>query len=592
MSEINSTEPFSLKFTQEVGGANDFDIVEGTTEFFDNALDAKSNTAVIIATNISVTTGFCYAIIMDLGHGVDDNRVYYNLSPKVLKKSSNNRGLKNKGHISAVGRFNPDIITYFGKTVATHPVIMDFKIRDFTEAIKTEMDHGERNYNNVSHSNYMKQNETWQDNIVSHPVLVDIVSTMSSATLPASVTLFNDIIAGKVPSYSMMAMAYRGGFPEDILCGINNCIDISRLFYFKALQNGAQFTYSNLAGATASSTTITDKDALDPLGDKTMFPRIYCSLRVYEIVEDKEYCLQVQLSTDQDNSKYFWITDSQNLIQDARSKVKIITSDVSVDAYTLKTTMECEISCISKKAQDEQKNALASGRITTDELRGLYCMYHDRILGAPYWSKRKGWAAQRNMGGIRSLIRFTDQVAAEKFMAILCKKGSTNLDNAHPIMKCFFDSTIPRIANKYSHYLVRNTCTTGVTHWNLDEVFAVIIGAPVRAAAAVIMRPVTEESDNDTESDTDTITVDSESDSGSQDDDTVSGEQRIKIELTGMYNIIMDRTVEIGRLNNNGAGHHLRDYLLACRQRLRDDDKFISWVRTIVVVNNNNGVQI
>ena len=459
MSTLHESPPFALLMLQEIDGGNGLTITAAQTELLDNSLDAESQFTTCVTTRLSSATQKCYKVDFDHGEGVADLGSLLGLSSEVKKKGVGKRGLKNKGHRSALCRFKPEHITYMSKVAGSKPTFLEFELgKMFTDWKQTEK--GSRNYRDVDHRAYMQSTRSCTDDIRSR--LEDVITLVRDETIKGQL---QSILDGKTEHFFLQIMEYSS-LPEDLEEELKVCMNSCQLYYYQALRNGKEFNYLPSDGHLVR---LCKKDALNPLGDHSKFQRLLSEVEI-RVINDGTL-LQIKIGvegiTPEDERKTFWLTDSPSLIKDKRCKTILLQSEPTPWADALSsTTITIRTSCISDEEQIVQTTAFKSKK---DILRGLYCQFMDRILGLPFFP----WAALRNVGGIRAEVHFTDHVAAEKYMAIQCEKHRTDLTNSPRIMLKLFEHLVWKIAEAYSHTGTR-TAHSGITEWNLNEAFTVI----------------------------------------------------------------------------------------------------------------------
>jgi hypothetical protein len=233
------------------------------------------------------------------------------------------------------------------------------------------------------------------------------------------------------------------------------------LFYYKSLENKFNIDFQPVSGEKIS---LTSKDAVNPLGS-SKFARILINGKIIQVDGNKTY-LSCELSIEgYSGSKKFWFVDTP---VDKIKRIRIVEEEPVLTNMVEHGDFELRITVISDQETITQKDSTGFG---VDELRGLYCLYIDRILGMPYFSKL--WGAARNAGGIRAELRFNNQSFAENYLLIQSQKHRTNLDNSHRILQGLFKSTIGNIIKKYSNYTTDSS--KGITHWNLNDVYNTIL---------------------------------------------------------------------------------------------------------------------
>jgi hypothetical protein len=133
---IAESQPFALIFSQETNGSNGQSYTEAQTEFIDNGDDEKSPFFATILTEKD-EHGMCMKADLDFGNGMEDIPHLYGLGKKTTKKGAGLLGLKNKGHIAGVGRFQPTRITYITKKDGVVRSMI-FEIKAMLDAIANE----------------------------------------------------------------------------------------------------------------------------------------------------------------------------------------------------------------------------------------------------------------------------------------------------------------------------------------------------------------------------------------------------------------------------------------------------------------------
>ena len=452
MSTLHESPPFALLMLQEIDGGNGLTITAAQTELFDNSLDAESQFTTCVTTRLSSATQKCYKVDFDHGEGVADLGSLLSLSSEVKKKGVGKRGLKNKGHRSALCRFKPEHITYVSKVAGSKPTFLEFDLGKMIAAWK-QAEKGSRNYRDVDHRTYMQSTRSFTDDIRSR--LEDVITLVRDETIKGQL---QSILDGKTEHFFLQIMEYSS-LPEDLEEELKVCIMSCKMYYYQALLDGKEFNYVPSDG---SPIRLRKEDALITLGDPTAFPRLLSEVEIREI--DGRSFLQVKIGvegvTPEDERKTFWLTTKKVNTQLCLTEPKEWKEGDQVTGFEIRT------SCISNAAQDSQKSKM---NYDIAALRGLYCQFNDRILGLPFCP----WDAPRNLGGIRAEIHFTDHIAAEKYMVIQCEKHRTDLTNAPRIILRLFEHLVGRIAKAYSHTGTR-TAHSGITEWNLNEAFTVI----------------------------------------------------------------------------------------------------------------------
>ena len=196
---ISESQPFSLVFAQEANGSNGLTYTESQTEFIDNAQDAQSSFHMTILTEEHPDTNLCMKADLDFGKGIEDLPHIYGLGKKTQKKENGNRGLKNKGHLAAVGRFQPIRITYYTKCNGKF-LAMDFEVQAMLDAISKTME-TDRDYRQVDHRDYMTVHKCWNDDIRKR--LNQLISLVEDDSLLCQIAT-ND-----VDSYFLQIMEYN-----------------------------------------------------------------------------------------------------------------------------------------------------------------------------------------------------------------------------------------------------------------------------------------------------------------------------------------------------------------------------------------------
>ncbi len=587
---------FSHKIGQGINGGNGYGIVESETEYNDNSWDAGSDVIYKIATAYNETYGASYNLHCDLGKSTSDPYTILGIGREIKKKMDGNIGIKIMGALSALCRYNPNTFYCFCKVAGKPPVIMEYVFGDHVAEIHRVMESGSRDYRDVDkwcdENNVISTQASFRNDIFDHPIIQEVYNTIQNEEMKETL---KSITSGGQDHYTILLGKYNAPLPDDIPEGIYRTFVQSKLLYYKQLMSGKRIVYLDPDNGLHS---LTGEDAVDPLGDISQFARVLCKVGVYEL--DDGICFTVALHTEDSRgisqtSRDFHITDSQSLISNRNFKVKLITDDIDLpDNVVHRGDFDLRISCISKRAQDDQIEALRDGDLgTRDSLRGVFCDYI-RILGLPSWNCGKdSWGAVRNSGGIRGMFSFATQWFAENIASILCEKQRTNLTNAHPVLKKLFDAVIKNIIKNYSEYTMP-TSIPGVRAWDLNLLYSQITKTPLpqppRAPtppqppqpARVPRRPVLED-DNSTVTDVTSIT----GSTGSIDDDPSS--RPIAFELATREVLVLNSGREIARFNNYGNGSGIRDWLKAVYDT-KEDDEFIRWVNAFKYLNANHSV--
>jgi hypothetical protein len=591
---------FSLKIGQGIKGANGYGIVEAETECDDNSWDAGSNIIYKIATPYNETYKRSFSLHCDLGKSTSDPLSILGAGRQIKKKTDGDIGIKIMGAMNAMCRYNPDRFYGFFKTAGGPIWVMNYAFGDHVKEIQRVMDSGSRDYRDVDkwfeENNVIDTYKMGQNYIFNEPVIQEIYNSIENDEMKETL---KRIASGEQDQFTIIVREYNSPLPEDIPEGIYKTLTMSKMLYNKQLLSGKQIVYLNPENELH---TITAENAISPLGDVSQFARVLCKVGVYELQDG--VCFNITLHTEDSSgtsadSKQFCITDSQQLINNKSFKVKLITTDVVVPSNAIyRGDINLSTSCISQTAQDEQTNELADADLgTRDSLRGVYCDYN-RILGLPFWNTGKDtWGAVRNAGGIRAVMSFTSQWIAENIVCILSEKQRTNLTNAHPTLKKLFDAVVKTIIKNYSDYNKR-TSTSGVKEWDLNVLYSQMTGIPLPKPAATPAAPQPAvptprrrpqpSIPDDYESISDASSVTSMDTASSSDVEPAT--RNITFELCTREIIVMNVGREVIRINNNGSGSGLRDWLIGTYDKLNNDDKFIKWIRTFGYINSQNSV--
>ena len=487
MSVIESSQPFALTYLNQNDGANGLGVTEAITEFIDNALDANSSCIHMATTNLAF-------IMLDLGHGIENLASLYSLSTEVKKKPKGKRGMKNVGHLSATGRFNPDFATYITRVGNGKPSILECKWGTMREnAIKIRNSGG--NMREVDHRTYMSGAACWTDD--ARDRVKDIITQLPGIPLKK---FLEDILENRIAHYTLAMFAYaapQSGLDDDLELAIQDC----RWIYAEALSNGFEITYQSSKVIDHSKTVFGGKkkepeivpltllkkeDIIQILGN----PSVFRPLAVE--VEFRKHTEGTLLKVAFKDSPYcFWLTDIKALMGHPLRKKDILEKEPSTYWNVAKpisgdgTPAIARISTtiLTKAAQDEQVTALERTSISdADKTRGIYIQYVDRILGAPYWAP-SGWGAQRNAGGIRCLFEFDEPVIGEEYVKILTEKNRTNCKNSHPLLKELFDIMVDK-AMDFKDKVMGQKRDVGMSIWDVQDFYEVLFGRDTKAEAA------------------------------------------------------------------------------------------------------------
>ena len=445
---IAESQPFALIFSQETNGSNGQSYTEAQTEFIDNGDDEKSPFFATILTEKD-EHGMCMKADLDFGNGMEDIPHLYGLGKKTTKKGAGLLGLKNKGHIAGVGRFQPTRITYITKKDGVVRSMI-FEIKAMLDAIANAMS-GDRDYRSIKHTDYM--------HFMNRGGLNDEIRSLLNRLLEKTGDMhkgyIESIIANTVDSYFLQIMEYPEEKQIEVSDEFLTAYKGFCLFYGKKLKKGFNISLSGCGHCV----TLDSSHAISPLGSDE-FKKIQIKGKIMKC-EDRVFLECTMSIQSEDESKKFWISERA-------IKKRFIVHEEPV--HIRNSHNDGEFTLLISVISDSESSL--QNRVTEfdiDELRGLYCSYNDRILGMPYFSK--DWGAKRNSGGIRAELQFTDQKVAESYLSIQSQKHRTNLDNAHIIFKKLFGATIRNIITKYSSYTFGNN---GIHSWNLDELHDII----------------------------------------------------------------------------------------------------------------------
>jgi len=486
MSVIESSQPFALTYLNQNDGANGLGVTEAITEFIDNAEDANSPCFHMATTKLAF-------IMLDLGDGVENLAQLYSLSKEVKKKPKGKRGMKNVGHLSATGRFNPDFATYITRVGNGKPSILECKWGTMREnAIKIRNSGG--NMREVDHRTYMSGASCWTDD--ARDRVKDIISQLPGIPMKR---LLEEILENSISHYTLSIFAYAApqtGLDDELELAIQDC----RWIYAEALSKGFEITYQSSKMIDYSKTVFGGKkkepeiaplillkkeDAIQVLGNPSVFRPLAAE------VEFRKHPEGTLLKVAFKESPYcFWITDIKGLMKHHLQKKDILEKEPSSYWNVAKTISgdgtpaiaRISTTIITRAAQGEQVTALERTSISdADKSRGIYIQYVDRILGAPYWAP-SGWGAQRNAGGIRCLFEFDEPAIGEEYVKILTEKNRTNCKNSHPLLKELFDIMVNKTMKFKSKVIGEDEKRdVGMPVWDVQDFYEVLFERETKA---------------------------------------------------------------------------------------------------------------
>ena len=476
MSVIESSQPFALTYLNQIDGTNGLGTTEALTEFIDNAEDAKSPCFHIATTN----TAF---IMLDLGVGIPNLGALYSLSPEVRKKSKGNRGLKNMGHLSATGQFNPDVATYITRVGNGKPSTLECKWGEMVAQAKKVRLSG-ANLRDVQPGTYMTAAPCWTEDAKDR--IKGVLSQLPDIPLKK---LLGDILENKIPHYTLGIFTYAAlpsGLDDKLELAIQDC----RLLYAEALSNGFEITYQSsktiISGKKKEPEimpliSLKKEGAIPILGDLSIFQPLAAE------VEFRKHLDGTLLKVVFKNSTYcFWITDIKALssgknvvlLEKEPSTYWNVAKTISTDGTPARARISSSI--LNDTGQDAQMELLKSSSIQKrDDIRGMYIKYVDRILGPPYWAPT-GWGFQRNAGGIRSLFEFDEPAIGEEYVKILAEKNRTNCKNSHPVLKRLFDIMM-RTTMDFKDKVMGEKRDVGMPIWDIEDFYEVIFERDTKA---------------------------------------------------------------------------------------------------------------
>jgi hypothetical protein len=522
---MDATQPFSLTMSQQRAGTNGFTTPEAYSEFIDDAYDAGSACFYAAAVRVPDSTkGFL--VTWDFGSGARDIRVLYGIGPNVCRKTGEGqRGLKNYGHIAAMGYFNPDRVTHVSRAAAAARAgTLVFDLGALYAAVDAAG--AGVNYRQIDTTALPALLRDYSDCGLTDEVRERLQTVIAAATPTEALAPLCEhlgcILRNEVPSFMLTIMEYDN-FPTMRISEIVDAHRNYRMEYYSALTTGGHSIV--LMSDKADECIIANaENAIDPMGPED-WPRL---TGIFETrTTGQVTCIKITLTHDA-NTAVFWLAhvkDLQPTFYDGRSpRGPVLIKDEPsgwVTATPIGNSIDFVFSVISRAEEDRQKDRVGSSTYKSVEaMRGIRQRYHDRDLGTPSYN-HSNWMDRRNIGGLRGILTFRDTETAESLIGIKTKKHSSNFEGLHQGLQSALNWIVGRIIiPHFSNYKVCNPAggkgkSPGVTDWKFPWFCALMLNtkASLSVAPAPAPAPALAVADaySDAESDDDTVTTASSS---------------------------------------------------------------------------------
>lgn len=495
---MDATQPFSLTMSQQRAGTNGFTTPEAYSEFIDDAYDAGSACFYAAAVRVPDSTkGFL--VTWDFGSGARDLRVLYGIGPNVCRKTGEGqRGLKNYGHIAAIGYFNPDRVTHVSRAVAaTRAGTLVFDLGALYAAVDAAG--AAVNYRQIDTTvlpallrDYSDCGLTDEVRERLHAVIAVAAPTESLAPLCEHL---DRVLRNVVPSFMLTIMEYDN-FPTPRIAEIVEAHRNFRMDYHSALTIGGH-SIVLMSDKAEECIVANAENAIDPMGPAD-WPRLTGSFATRTVGTATYVMITLRHGTE---TAVFWLThinDLQPTFFDGRKpRGPGLIKDEPVSwatATPIGDGIDFVFSVIPKAEEDRQKALIGSSTYNSVEaMRGFRPRYHDRDLGVPNYN-HANWMDRRNIGGLRGILTFRDTETAERLIGIKTKKHSANFEGLHQGLQSALNWMVGRIIIPYfSNYKVckptdgKKGTSPGVTDWKFPWFCALMLNtkapAPVPAPA-------------------------------------------------------------------------------------------------------------
>lgn len=498
---MTDTASFSNIMQQQRAGANGFTTPDAHSEFVDNAHDSGSAHFWAAVVRVAGSTKG-YIVTWDLGHGARDIRVLYGIGPNVCRKSgAGMRGVKNYGHIAAIGYFNPDRVTHISRAVgAARAGTLVFDLGALYAAFDAA----------APAVNYSQIDTTVLPALLRHNPdcgLTDetreLVQAVLAAASPAETLVplrehLERILRNEVPSFMTTIMEYDN-LPATKIAELVDAHRAFRMDYYLALATGGR-SIEFLSDRPEECINATAENAINPMGLPD-WPRITGSIET-RVTAAAVTHMKITVTHAADTA-VFWLTyvnGHQPTYYDGRKPrgPGLIRDEPGTwaAATPIGTGIAYECSVLSKAEEDRQKALVGSSIYKSVEaMRGVRLRYHDRDLGVPVFNNQpKQWGKKRNVGGLRVTLTFCDPETAERLIGIQNKKNSANFESMHKGLQTVLNWKVGRIViPHFSNYKVCRSVdgrgnSPGVTDWKFPWLCALMLNAkardPTLAAAA------------------------------------------------------------------------------------------------------------
>ena len=477
---VNNALPFSMKWAQNKGKAGGMNLAKAYTEFIDNDIDSQGQTGYSNAKSFyDPSTKTAYFLLWSGGHGLSELPHLFGLGTTTPKKNSTMIGNFNHGHTAAVAYLNPTLYQALSKTTTSAPALLTFQTYAWDEAVSKIGALEESNdYRKVNVDEYMTVSNDWES-IVS--ILKKITKGIRADTMSHDLKSIYD---NEKESYILHLFTFDALHPLcqnfSIDAEIGGVDDTDKgffpslsLHYEGYLRDGYHICYEKNGKTPKNKLLVADSSTtISPLVSVNTFPKIsfHCTLHKGQYDGKDETYLSLYMTCSGHEYNYY-ITD---IPSDGRKKSQILTEMLSRwTDYTQVGDFTFDLNCPSEDAFKIHQKKLGTDLSSREDARGIYVQYRARNLGKPFWSTDL-FGSARNSGFVGAVLKTDSKLFAKDFLGLQSNKHNSDLNDAHPVIKTFLQTTMKAIISNFTHYDNKDTCKTGIVSWNSQRVYDIL----------------------------------------------------------------------------------------------------------------------
>ena len=477
---VNNSLPFSMKWAQNKGKAGGMNLPKAYTEIIDNDIDSQGEIGYSYAkTFYDPTAKKAYFMLWSGGEGLSELPHLFGLGVTTPKKNSNMIGNFNHGHTAAVAYLNPSVYQALSKTDTSVASLLTFNVQTWDAAVsRIGVSEDSNDYRQVNVDEYMVVTNELESIVAT---LKKINKSVRDDSMNTDLKSICDNVKG---SYMLHLFTFDW---EHQLCQ-NFSIDAEiggidesdkgffpslSLHYEGYLRNGYRICYEKNGKTPKNKLLVADSSTtISPLVSVNTFPKISFDCTLYKGQYDGKDETYLSLYMTCSGHEYnYYITD---IPSDGRKKSQILTKVLPRWAdYTQVGEFTFDLNCPSEDAFKVHQKKLGTDLSSREDARGIYVQYRARNLGKPFWSTDL-FGSARNSGFVGAALKTDSKIFAKDFLGLQSNKHNSDLNDAHPVIKTFLQTTMKAIISNFTHYDNKDTCKTGILSWNSQRVYDIL----------------------------------------------------------------------------------------------------------------------